>query len=203
MCVHVFDGSPSPGCCNYAFLKTAIDNKVRYREEVSKTLLHNFYVDDLLKTVETEELGIWLIRDVQTMCQTGGLTKFISNKKLVIQSVPEYVSRNGIKKRRSQYQSTIRKGAGSLLGNRKGHFQISNNVKRQIMVNNKYEIHCSFLMRKARATPMKVLSILRLGLAAAVLTGKCSKFIKKEISIRMYRWKPLDRQQSATRIYSK
>ena len=97
MCVHVFGGNSSPGCCNYAFLKRVIDNEVRYREEVSQTLLHNFYVDDLLKTVKTEELGIRLIRDVQTMCQTGGLKKFISNKKLAIQSAPDYVSRNGIK----------------------------------------------------------------------------------------------------------
>ena len=42
-------------------------------------------------------------------------------------------------------------------------------------------------MGKARATPVKVFSIPRLGLAAAVLSGKCSKFIKKGIAIRMYR----------------
>ena len=55
MCVHVFGGISSPGCCNYALRKTAIDNEVRYGEEASKTLLHNFYVDDFLKSVETEE----------------------------------------------------------------------------------------------------------------------------------------------------
>ena len=55
MCVHVFGVTSSPGCCNYGLRKTAIDNEVRYGEEASKTLLHNFYVDDLLKSVETEE----------------------------------------------------------------------------------------------------------------------------------------------------
>ena len=55
------------------------------------------------------------------------------------------------------------------------------------MVNNKYEIHCSFLMGKARATPMKVFSIPRLGFTAAVLSGKGNKFIKKGIAIRIYR----------------
>ena len=79
--------------------KTAIDNDVRYREEASKTLLHNFYMDDLLKSVETKESAVRLIRDVTAMCQAGGfdLTKFISNKKKVIQSVPEYDRRNGVK----------------------------------------------------------------------------------------------------------
>ena len=90
MCVHVFSGSFSPGCCNCALRKTAIDNEVRYGEEASQTLLHDFYVDDLLKSVETEDLAIRLIRDAKTMCQAGGfnLIKFISNKKVVIQSVP-------------------------------------------------------------------------------------------------------------------
>ena len=112
MCVHVFGGNSSPGCCNYAFLKRVIDNEVRYREEVSQTLLHNFYVDDLLKTVKTEELGIRLIRDVQTMCQTAGLKKFISNKKLVIQSAPEYVSRNGIKNANLNTSLPLKKARG-------------------------------------------------------------------------------------------
>ena len=97
--MHVFGSTSSPGCCNYALRKTAIDNEVRYGEETSKTLLHNFYVDDLLKLVETEESAVKLIRDIKAMCQAGGfnLTKFISNKKKVIQPVPEYDRRNGVK----------------------------------------------------------------------------------------------------------
>ena len=72
-----------------------MDNEVRYGEEASQTLLHNFYEDDLFKS----ELAVRLIRDVKAMCQAGGfnLTKFISNKKVVIQSVPEYDRRNGVK----------------------------------------------------------------------------------------------------------
>ena len=70
MCVHVFGGTSSPGCCNYALRKTGF---------------YNFYVDDLLKSLETEESAVRLIRDVKAMCQAGGfnLTKFISNKKVI------------------------------------------------------------------------------------------------------------------------
>ena len=49
--------------------------------------LHNFYVVDPLKSVETGELAVRLLRDVKAMCETGGfhLTKFMSNKETVIQ----------------------------------------------------------------------------------------------------------------------
>ena len=99
MCVHLFGGTSSPGCCNYALQKTAIDNVVRYGEEASKIFLHNFFVDDLLKSVEIEESAVTLIRNVKAMFQAGGfnLTKFISNKKKVIQSVPEYDRKIGVK----------------------------------------------------------------------------------------------------------
>ena len=56
------------------------------------------------------------------MCQAGSfkLAKLISNKKVVFQSV----SGNGVKKCRSGYQSTNRKGIGSLLGHRKRYLHI-------------------------------------------------------------------------------
>ena len=50
MGVHVFGGTSSPGCCNYALRRTAIDNAPNYDTEVAETPLHNFYVDDLLKS---------------------------------------------------------------------------------------------------------------------------------------------------------
>ena len=48
-------------------------------------------MDNLLKSVETEKLGVRLIRNVNAICQAGGfnLAKFISNKNVVIKSVPE------------------------------------------------------------------------------------------------------------------
>ena len=53
--------------------------------------MKNFHVDDLLKSVEDEEYAKYLTRRVQKMCSAGGfnLTKFISNNKLVLMSIPE------------------------------------------------------------------------------------------------------------------
>ena len=51
------------------------------------------------------------------------------------------------------------------------------------MVNNKDEIYCCFLMGKGRVTPRKFVSIPHLELAAAVLSARCGKFIKKKLQL--------------------
>ena len=60
--------------------------------------MKNYYVDDLLKSVEDEEHAKDLIR-IQKMCSAGGfkLTKLTSNKKLVLMSVPENHRREDVK----------------------------------------------------------------------------------------------------------
>lgn len=52
---------------------------------------NDFYVDDGLTSVETEEEAIQLIHDAQSMCASGGVRqhKFVSNNKNVINSVAE------------------------------------------------------------------------------------------------------------------
>ena len=84
MGVYVLGGTFSPGCCNYALRRTAI--APNYDTEVAETLLHNIYVDDFLKSLESEEEAIQLIRYVRIVCVEGGfnLTKFIRNRKAVL-----------------------------------------------------------------------------------------------------------------------
>ena len=43
---------------------TAIENKEKFGEEAAQTLLSNFYVDDLLKSVENEDMPVHLISEV-------------------------------------------------------------------------------------------------------------------------------------------
>ena len=45
----------SPGCSNYAFKKTSTDYKDVYGFQASDTLQQNYYVDNLLKSVKSEE----------------------------------------------------------------------------------------------------------------------------------------------------
>ena len=54
--------------------------------------LHNsFYVDDLLKSVGYINITKQLVKDVISMRKSGGfnLTKFVSNSKELLQSIPE------------------------------------------------------------------------------------------------------------------
>ena len=98
MNVHVFGGTSSPSCSNYAVQRTARDNEAKYDLEVAETLRSNFYVDHLLKSVKDEEIAVTLMKDVKGLCAEGGfhLTKFVSNSKHVLRSIPEGDRRKGI-----------------------------------------------------------------------------------------------------------
>ena len=99
MCVHVFGGTSSPSCCNYALKQTAYDNRSRYQTDVMDTLNRNFYVDDLLRSVKDVKTAIRLLHDVTSMCADGGfwLTKLVSNRTEVLDSIPEEARRTGVK----------------------------------------------------------------------------------------------------------
>ncbi|XP_077986269.1 uncharacterized protein LOC144440764 [Glandiceps talaboti] len=55
------------------------------------TIQNNFYVDDMLKSMSTNEQGVSLSRDLTKICKQGGfrLTKWISNHQPVLESIPE------------------------------------------------------------------------------------------------------------------
>ena len=63
MNVHVFGGTSSPSCSNYALRRTARDHEQKYGKEVADTLRGDFYVDDLLKSVQYEQKAIKLMKD--------------------------------------------------------------------------------------------------------------------------------------------
>ena len=91
MQVHLFGGTSSASCAAYALKGTAIDNEDLFDPEVAATGDRNFYVNDLLKSVETEDRAIELASDLQKMLKMGGfrLTKWLSNSKIVLQNIPE------------------------------------------------------------------------------------------------------------------
>ena len=91
MWVHVFGGTSSPSCCNYALTRTAYDNRSRYQTDVMDTLNRNFYVDGLLKLVKDVKTAIRYLHDVIIMCADSGfrLTKFVSNQIQVLDPIPE------------------------------------------------------------------------------------------------------------------
>ena len=81
----------SPSCSNYALKNAADDNKLKYGLEAADTLNKNFYVDDMLHSVASIPEAITLVKNVRGMCRAGGfrLTKFVSNCKELLMSIPQ------------------------------------------------------------------------------------------------------------------
>ncbi|XP_072030174.1 uncharacterized protein [Amphiura filiformis] len=91
MVVHLFGATSSPACASFALKQTAKDNRNQFDELVTDTVSHNFYVDDLLTSVPTEEKAVKLSQDLRTICSKGGfhLTKWASNHQNVMNAIPE------------------------------------------------------------------------------------------------------------------
>lgn len=70
MHVHLFGATSSPSCA--ALKRTANDNSGMYEPDVISTVDRNFYADDCLKSVSSEEEDIRLVSDQQ------GLMKMVS-----------------------------------------------------------------------------------------------------------------------------
>ncbi|XP_032416531.1 uncharacterized protein LOC116718567 isoform X6 [Xiphophorus hellerii] len=89
MTVHLFGAVSSPSCANYALRRTAEDNSQQFPAEVVSTIKHNFYVDDCLKSLPTEEEAIKFVQDLTSLCNKGGfkLSKWLSNSPAVLQMV--------------------------------------------------------------------------------------------------------------------
>ena len=103
MCVHLFGAVSSPSSSssssNYALKKTAVDNRNYYGLHASEPVMKNLYEDNLLKSVESEEYAVVLIKKVKEMCNVSGFnsTKFNCNTKNVLMSIPDTHRREGAK----------------------------------------------------------------------------------------------------------
>lgn len=91
MTVHLFGAVSSPSCVCYALKQIAKDNEADFPSEVIETVNNNFYVDDCLKSVPSEEVAISMVKNLTSLSQKGGfrLAKWISNIRKVLQSVSE------------------------------------------------------------------------------------------------------------------
>lgn len=91
MCVHLFGATSSPSCANYALRKTAEDNKQHYDSCTVSTVMNEFYVDDCLKSIETEAQAQRLVKDLTDLCRAGGfkLHKWVSNSRDVLQTISQ------------------------------------------------------------------------------------------------------------------
>ena len=91
MTVHLFGATSSPSGSNFALKKTALDNSSDFSHETVQTVLHNFYVDDCLKSLPTTNDAIQLSTELRELLARGGfrLTKWLSNDQEVLETIPE------------------------------------------------------------------------------------------------------------------
>ena len=98
MTVHVFRGGSSLSCSNFTLRKTASDNRDEYISDVTRILERNFYVDGMLDNFQTVTKAKVVIRKVKELCAKGdfNLTKFTSNSKEVLKSIPDEERRKNV-----------------------------------------------------------------------------------------------------------
>ena len=98
MTAHLFGGVWSPSCAGYALRQTFEDFGKDLHEEV-KRARHNFYVDDLLLSVDSPETAIIILHRLRQMLAKGGfrLTKWMCNRKEVLKTVPQTEKAVGVK----------------------------------------------------------------------------------------------------------
>ena len=90
MMVHLFGSVSSPTCANFALRKTVDDNSDQFSHDTITTVKRNFYVDDCLKSSKSEQAAIATAEELRALLSKGGfrLTKWLSNSRKVIESIP-------------------------------------------------------------------------------------------------------------------
>ena len=89
MSVHIFGATDSPCAANSALKKTAEEKEGGFDLETTKTVKNNFYVDDLLKSLNSTEEAVRQAKELIKLCEMGGfnLAKFMSNAREVLSSI--------------------------------------------------------------------------------------------------------------------
>ena len=90
MNVHIFGAISSPSCANLALKSIADDFSNEISQETADTLRSNFYVDDCLRSEDTEEIAMERLNEVMSACSMGGFTlsKLTSNSPTVLEQIP-------------------------------------------------------------------------------------------------------------------
>ncbi|XP_075706846.1 uncharacterized protein LOC142741353 [Rhinoderma darwinii] len=92
MKVHIFGNSPSPAVAIYGLRRAAQDVETKYGTDVRRFVEKDFYVDDCLKSMPTNETAICLLKRAQEMLALSNLRlhKIASNSQKVMEAFPPH-----------------------------------------------------------------------------------------------------------------
>ncbi|XP_077976283.1 uncharacterized protein LOC120332657 [Styela clava] len=91
MTVHLFGSKSSPTVANFCLKRVAQDFGGEFDTDVIEAIEQDFYVDDLLKSVCSENDGLRMKQQLTEILKKGGfkLTKWLSNSEKILNSIPE------------------------------------------------------------------------------------------------------------------
>ncbi|XP_071991443.1 uncharacterized protein [Engystomops pustulosus] len=99
MKVHVFGNSPSPAVAIYGLRQSAQEGEQKYGSDIRLFIEKDFYVDDCLKSMPTDESAISLLSRTQKMLASSNLRlhKIASNSQKLLEAFPTQDHANDLK----------------------------------------------------------------------------------------------------------
>ena len=91
MTSHIFGATDSPNCANFCLKRAAEDSRGRFSDEAVKAANNDFYVDDFVKSVRTDNEARSLVDEETCLLSEVGfrLTKRMSNNRQVLSKISE------------------------------------------------------------------------------------------------------------------
>ncbi|XP_074652215.1 uncharacterized protein LOC141906748 [Tubulanus polymorphus] len=211
MLVNIFGARWSASIANYALKMTARDAK-DVPQAVRDAVLRDFYMDDFLKSVKTVLEAIEMLLQVSSTVAVGGfrLTNQLPKERALgvlwdaendvigirldwDADLPEEDVRDwklwldALRSLPDVHKVRCYKPSEDEPSRRELHLFCDASTKvayfRLVMPDG--DLHCSFVMSKTRVAPLKMMSIVRLELQAAVLAVRLAEAIKKEVTCRI------------------
>ena len=99
MTVHLFGAKSSPSCASFCLRQTAKEFGKYFDPQIFEILFKNFYVDDCLISVESEQRAVEVAHDLRALLLKEGfnLRKWLSTSNVVMQTILENEKSKSVK----------------------------------------------------------------------------------------------------------
>ncbi|KAK0147985.1 hypothetical protein N1851_002886 [Merluccius polli] len=176
--VYIKEGAASsPGCVNYGLKQLAKNNESLFPLG-SQFIMKDFYVDDGVTSIASADDAIQLAKEVQELCAMAQ----VCNNGSVLESIPPSECAVEMKALDLAFNnSTLERALGI-----QWHHPFSDASTYgygQCLRHVNEDVHCALVMGKSRVAPIKVTTIPRLELTAAVVSVSASNTLKEELGL--------------------